>query len=236
MDFVFVTVGVEAALASAPRYITRNGSVIVVGMPANGVRIPYDPGKLAALNQKIIGSKMGETRIRHDIPILVEHYQKGRLKLDELITARLQARGDQRGDCHREERTGPAQCGDLRMKIAEARTFVTANPPPHVGGRYFIFVKLVTDGGVVGYGEAYSAAFGPHLTARMIEDVAERYLIGHDPHDIETFFRRAYSSGFSQRPDPTLMGCVSRPRNGVLGHHRQRGGQTGLQAARRKGA
>lgn len=95
------------------------------------------------------------------------------------------------------------------MKIAEARTFVTANPPPHVGGRYFIFVKLVTDGGVVGYGEAYSAAFGPHLTARMIEDVAERYLIGHDPHDIETFFRRAYSSGFSQRPDPTLMGCVS---------------------------
>lgn len=95
------------------------------------------------------------------------------------------------------------------MKIAEAKTFVTANPPPHVGGRYFIFVKLVTDGGVVGYGEAYSAAFGPHLTARMIEEVAERYLVGHDPHDIETFFRRTYSSGFSQRPDPTLMGCVS---------------------------
>ncbi|WP_292896695.1 mandelate racemase/muconate lactonizing enzyme family protein [Nitratireductor sp.] len=95
------------------------------------------------------------------------------------------------------------------MKIAEAKTFVTANPPPHVGGRYFIFVKLVTDGGVVGYGEAYSAAFGPHLTAHMIEEVAERYLVGHDPHDIETFFRRTYSSGFSQRPDPTLMGCVS---------------------------
>ncbi|MCC5779206.1 mandelate racemase/muconate lactonizing enzyme family protein [Nitratireductor sp. B36] len=95
------------------------------------------------------------------------------------------------------------------MKIADAKTFVTANQPPYVGGRYFIFVKLVTDGGVVGYGEAYSAAFSPHLTARMIEDVAERYLIGYDPHDIETFFRRAYSSGFSQRPDPTLMSCVS---------------------------
>ncbi|WP_192814186.1 Zn-dependent alcohol dehydrogenase [Nitratireductor pacificus] len=88
VDFVFVTVGVEAALASAPRYITRNGAVIVVGMPPNGVRIPYDPGKLAAWNQKIIGSKMGETRIAHDIPILVEHYRKGRLKLDELVTAR----------------------------------------------------------------------------------------------------------------------------------------------------
>ncbi|WP_295813209.1 Zn-dependent alcohol dehydrogenase [uncultured Nitratireductor sp.] len=93
VDFVFVTVGVEAALASAPRYITRNGSVIVVGMPANGVRIPYDPGKLAALNQKIIGSKMGESRLRHDIPILVDHYEKGRLKLDELITARYPLEG-----------------------------------------------------------------------------------------------------------------------------------------------
>ncbi|MCR4268257.1 mandelate racemase/muconate lactonizing enzyme family protein [Nitratireductor sp. ZSWI3] len=95
------------------------------------------------------------------------------------------------------------------MKITDVRTFVTGNPPPQAGGRYFIFVKLVTDGGVVGYGEAYSAAFGPHLTAKLIEDVAERYLVGHDPHDIETLFRRAYSSGFSQRPDPTLMGCVS---------------------------
>ncbi len=43
----------------------------------------------------------------------------------------------------------------------------------------------------------------------MIEDCAERYLVGQDPHDIETFFRRAYSSGFTQRPDVSMMGCVS---------------------------
>ena len=43
----------------------------------------------------------------------------------------------------------------------------------------------------------------------MIEDCAARYLVGHDPHDIETFFRRAYSSGFTQRPDISMMGCVS---------------------------
>jgi L-alanine-DL-glutamate epimerase and related enzymes of enolase superfamily len=95
------------------------------------------------------------------------------------------------------------------MKITDIKTFVVGNPPPQIGGRYFIFVKLVTDGGVVGYGEAYNASFGPHVTAKMIEDVAERYLIGRDPHDIETFFRRAYSSGFTQRPDVAMMGCVS---------------------------
>jgi L-alanine-DL-glutamate epimerase-like enolase superfamily enzyme len=95
------------------------------------------------------------------------------------------------------------------MKITDIKTWVVGNPPPKTGGRYFIFVRLTTDGGVKGYGEAYSAAFGPHLTAKLIEDVAERYLVGRDPHEVETFFRRAYSSGFSQRPDITMMGCVS---------------------------
>lgn len=95
------------------------------------------------------------------------------------------------------------------MKIVEIKTFVFGNPPPTIGGRYFIFVKLTTDGGVIGYGEAYNAAFDPHVTAKMIEDLAERYLVDHDPHDIETFWRRCYGSGFTQRPDTSLMGCVS---------------------------
>jgi galactonate dehydratase len=95
------------------------------------------------------------------------------------------------------------------MKITDVKTFVVGNPPPGIGGRYFIFVKLITDSSIVGYGEAYNATFGPHVTARMIEDLAERYLLGRDPHDIETFFRRAYSSGFSQRPDISVMGCFS---------------------------
>lgn len=95
------------------------------------------------------------------------------------------------------------------MHITDIRTWVVGNPPPGIGGRYFIFVKLTTNGGVHGYGEAYNSGFDPHLTAKLIEDCAARYLIGRDPHDIETFFRRAYSSGFSQRPDVTMMGCVS---------------------------
>ncbi|QDZ02003.1 mandelate racemase/muconate lactonizing enzyme family protein [Nitratireductor mangrovi] len=95
------------------------------------------------------------------------------------------------------------------MKITDVKTWVVGNPPPGIGGKYFIFVRLTTDSGVVGYGEAYNATFGPHVTARMIEDLAERYLIGRDPHDVEAFFRRCYSSGFTQRPDVSVMGCFS---------------------------
>ena len=95
------------------------------------------------------------------------------------------------------------------MKITDVKTWVVGNPPPGIGGKYFIFVKLTTDSNVVGYGEAYNATFSAHVTARMIEDMAERYLVGRDPHDIETFFRRCYSSGFTQRPDVSGMGCFS---------------------------
>lgn len=95
------------------------------------------------------------------------------------------------------------------MVIQEVKTFVVANPPPGFGGRYFVFVKLITNTGVEGVGEAYCVPFNPHLVAKMIEDVAGRYLVGCDPFNIETLWRRVYSSGFSQRPDISLMGVLS---------------------------
>ena len=47
-----------------------------------------DPGTVAASNQRILGSKMGTSRIGVDIPNLISLYRQGRLKLDELITNR----------------------------------------------------------------------------------------------------------------------------------------------------
>jgi 2-dehydro-3-deoxyphosphogalactonate aldolase len=95
------------------------------------------------------------------------------------------------------------------MKLQEIRTFVVGNPPPHNGGRYFIFAKLTTADGLAGIGEAYGVPFEPHQVARLIEDVFGRYLEGEDPHDIERIWRRVYSSGYSQHPDLTLMGVLS---------------------------
>lgn len=95
------------------------------------------------------------------------------------------------------------------MKLKDIKTFVVGNPPPHFGGRYFVFVKLTTDDGVSGIGEAYCVPFSPHLVAQMLEDVFHRYVAGQDPHDIEVIWRRVYSSGFTQHPDLTLMGVLS---------------------------
>jgi galactonate dehydratase len=95
------------------------------------------------------------------------------------------------------------------MKISDFEVFVVGTPPPHFGGRYWIFVKLVTDGGVVGIGEVYSLPFHPRAVEAMIADVCERLVVGADPFRIESLWRRIYSRGYSQRPDPSLLGILS---------------------------
>lgn len=95
------------------------------------------------------------------------------------------------------------------MKVTHCETHIVATPPPHVGGMYWIFVSLKSDCGIEGVGEVYAATFHPEVVAKAIDDVFDRYLKGYDPHHVERFFREAYSSGFTQRPDLTMMGVVS---------------------------
>ena len=95
------------------------------------------------------------------------------------------------------------------MMLKDIKTFVVGNPPPHYGGRYFVFVKLTTNQNVEGIGEAYCVPFHPNLVAKMLEDVFDRYLRGEDPHNIEKIWRRVYSAGFTQHPDLTMMGVLS---------------------------
>jgi Zn-dependent alcohol dehydrogenase len=87
-DYVFVTVGAKSAFDLSYALLAKAGSVVLVGMPATGVMSEIDPGTLAAYSQNILGSKMGGSRIGIDIPNLVALYGQGRVKLDELITAR----------------------------------------------------------------------------------------------------------------------------------------------------
>jgi len=95
------------------------------------------------------------------------------------------------------------------MKIAGLEIFTVAPPNPGMGGRYWIFTKLTTACGIAGYGECYASTVGPAAMEAVISDVYQRYFEGENPEDVERMFRRSYSSGFTQRPDPTVMGAFS---------------------------
>ena len=58
----------------------------MVGMPKTGDKSIYEPVMMAAVSQGMIGSKMGDVVIKRDIPWIVDLYEQGRLKLDELVS------------------------------------------------------------------------------------------------------------------------------------------------------
>ena len=95
------------------------------------------------------------------------------------------------------------------MKLADLDIIVTAPPAPGWGGRYWILVKVTTDTGITGWGECYASSVGPDAMCHVIRDVFTRHMEGENPENIELMFRRAYSAGFTQRPDLTVMGAFS---------------------------
>lgn len=88
VDFAIVTVGSVAAGESALGLIRRGGAVVIAGMPHVDAALPVPVYRLVGSGRRILGSSMGSTRLSVDVPRLVALYQQGRLKLDELISAR----------------------------------------------------------------------------------------------------------------------------------------------------
>ncbi len=94
------------------------------------------------------------------------------------------------------------------MRLDSIKTYVTV-PPTGIGGSFWVLVKVTTDDGIDGIGECYGIPVSGDIACRMVEDTFDRYIAGEDPHNIETMFRRVYSAGFTQRPDPTMMSVFS---------------------------
>ena len=98
------------------------------------------------------------------------------------------------------------------MKVVGGRAFPVETPPPHRGGRNWLFVRLDTDSGISGYGEVLmtQSAFRLGVQARLLTDLVDQYVVGFDPYDIEAMFNRIYAlAGYSRYPDHTKLGLLS---------------------------
>lgn len=86
-DFVFAATGAPAATDNIFRLVRRGGKVILVGMPAEGVKFSFETLDFIDNNQSLLGSKMGSSNLSTDIPELIALYESGNLELDSLVTA-----------------------------------------------------------------------------------------------------------------------------------------------------
>ena len=86
------------------------------------------------------------------------------------------------------------------MKIVDIETILVENIQPYRGGRYWLFVRLFTDEGLVGLGERPSGqAANLESQIRLIRDLAEQFVIGASPFDVETIWQKIFASRHDYR-------------------------------------
>jgi 2-dehydro-3-deoxyphosphogalactonate aldolase len=95
------------------------------------------------------------------------------------------------------------------MKISSIKTYMVGNQPPYIGGGpNWVFLKLLTDEGIEGVGEA-KVPFEPYIVVQMIEDMGEEFVLGSDPFNIEKLWQLLYNGRNSEHPDLTRLSIIS---------------------------
>ena len=87
------------------------------------------------------------------------------------------------------------------MKIAKIDTHLC-----NTGNRNYCFVKVHTDEGLYGVGEAYSV--GPDLATEAVIHDFEDWIVGQDPLRIEHLWALMYN-GTRFPPGPTILSAIS---------------------------
>ena len=85
-DYVFVSAGSSQAFSQSISMLNKYGSSVILGMPPDSDKDFVVDSHALTTGRKVLGSKMGDTCIREDIPRLVDLYQQGKLKLDEIVS------------------------------------------------------------------------------------------------------------------------------------------------------
>lgn len=75
------------------------------------------------------------------------------------------------------------------MKVTQIKTFIC-----HAYRTNWVFVKVITDSGLYGVGEATLEYREPTVVQAIKE--LERYLVGKDPHNIEAFWHDAFRDAY----------------------------------------
>ena len=86
------------------------------------------------------------------------------------------------------------------MKVTELKTIVVEAEKPYIGGKYFLFLELLTDEGIVGIGERVAgSSYSNRLSdlksqVNLIEEFVGQFVIGQNPLNIELIWDKMYGT------------------------------------------
>lgn len=89
-DVAFEVIGLGQTMEQAINMIRPGGEVVLVGVPRMDVFLNLNAAFTFLYMAKTVkGCWYGSADVRRDVPMLLEHYANGNLKLDELISRRI---------------------------------------------------------------------------------------------------------------------------------------------------
>ena len=91
-DYCVEAVGSSATIEMAFECLRRGGMAVVAGVAQDKTRITIDP-RLLLQERVLTGTSFGGVRQRVDLPMLIDLFMDGRLKLHELISDRVSLEG-----------------------------------------------------------------------------------------------------------------------------------------------
>ena len=89
VDYSFEAIGLKTAAEQCFACLRPGGAATVMGMIPVGQKVELE-GSSSLSEKKIQGSMMGSNRFKVDMPKYIDFYTQGRLRLDEMITKRIQ--------------------------------------------------------------------------------------------------------------------------------------------------
>lgn len=88
VDYAFEVIGLPSTIRQAYDSLCKRGMAVVVGVAPMTLEVSVPIMTLVFEERVLTGSVYGSSRPRIDIPMLINLYRAGKLKLDELLTRR----------------------------------------------------------------------------------------------------------------------------------------------------
>ena len=88
VEYSFEAIGTKETAEQAFEMLAPGGTATIIGLIPEGTKIELEGSSFLG-ERRIQGSSMGSNRFRTDMPLYIEFYRQGRLKLDEMVSQRM---------------------------------------------------------------------------------------------------------------------------------------------------
>lgn len=87
VDWAFECVGHPAVLRQAIDVLDWGGTAMAVGVPARSATVEVPITFFTHVDRNLVGCRAGSEQPHRDVPLIIDLYKRGALKLDELVSA-----------------------------------------------------------------------------------------------------------------------------------------------------